>query len=167
MGFYDENELIRRLEGGHVQGAQGLEPFEQAGGEWAKAFGSKDKARLASVAIANFVDRTQFDPQKNWVDLMRPFSDGGVISEVGADKDVWFTKGNTDVLSGDRALRLKSSGINPNQVGSPYFRVASGRTYKITVRWKAETLGHTLIIAAYGFRWNDTTKTWVTGANAG
>lgn len=118
-------------------------------GSFIQAFTDGIKANFAADGLYQFFKQYELDPQKNYVDYLEPD-----LSLSGADA---FGEGNsfpitrttsasaagTRPVSGDTALKVSEESDN-GVSHQTAFRVAAGRTYRITFRWTCEFAGDQL-----------------------
>jgi len=140
MGLLRKEDLIHKLESGAIYLTPTAAVLQSQAGSWIKGFYDTIRARFASHGLVEFFGDTQRDPTKNYLDHSFANPQAGGTGTFATDKEFWRATATSEVRSGGESLVFRNFGTVTQTWQSPFFRVAAGRAYRITVRWKADSI---------------------------
>ena len=120
--------------------ADGLPAQQGLTGPFAQAFPDSTAAANAVEGLRILHQTTDFDPERNWVDFLRPRvyanKPSSQVFTYGPTGSMYYDE--TTHQSGGRALKFNGAGpLAAPEAGSPVFRLRSSTTYRCTYTWKS------------------------------
>lgn len=142
MGFRNSDDYKLILNGGDytANASANFLPSQQGQhGPFPDAFPDSVHAKRASEGLRILRDFTAFDPERNWVDALRPKVYDPPGFSVGITGDIYTAGSDTLSYSGGKSIWFRSAGPSTTAVEmqTPYFRIAAGRPYRVRVTWKS------------------------------
>lgn len=152
MGFRYKDDVIATIEGHQIAGAGPQDEIAWEYGSfssWVQAFPSTDRARFASDGLRRTINVLR-EPGINFLDYLVPnyiydrWGNGRPAAVYGTHFDA-YTPPVALGGSGDKVLRLLPSAFSSSKglVSELPFRVASGQTYRMTLRWACDSTSAT------------------------